>query len=142
MAEKSTYIKLDRNIMKWRWYQNGNTVRVFLHLLINANVVPHDFENITVERGSVVTSYDHMADELNLSKQSVRTAILRLKETGTITTKRYSKFQLITIVNYNYYQDKPTLNQHSDNIQSTFNQHSINIQITFIQHSINTNIRI
>ena len=104
MAEKSTFIKLDRNITKWRWYKDGNTVRVFLHLLINANVIPHGFENITVERGQVVSSYEKVANTLNLSIQEVRTAVSHLKSTGTLTTRAYRRFQVFTIVNYDYYQ--------------------------------------
>ena len=126
MAEKSTFIKLDRNIMKWRWYQNGNTVRVFLHLLLNANVVPHDFENITIKRGALATSYESLANSLNLSIQEVRTALGHLKSTGTITSKKYRRFQVITIVNYSYYQGQSTVTgsvyQHSSNSLSTFNQ--------------------
>ena len=104
MGEKTTFIKLDRSIEKWRWYKDGNTMRVFLHLLLNANVVPHDFENITIERGSLATSYDSLSGTLNLTKHQVRTAITHLKDTGTITSKIHKKFQVITIVNYDYYQ--------------------------------------
>ena len=126
MAEKSTFIMLDRNITKWRWYKDGNTVRVFLHLLINANIQPCGFENITVERGQVITSYDSLDNALKLSKQQIRNSIAHLKSTETITVKRYSKFQLITITNYDYYQSKPTLTQHSHNTHSTFKQHQYN----------------
>ena len=104
MAEKSTFIKLDRNITKWRWYQDGNTVRGFLHLLINANITPHGFESITVERGQVVSSYEKIGGTLKLTPKQVRTAISHLKSTGTVATRIYPKFQVFTIVNYDYYQ--------------------------------------
>ena len=122
MADKSTFIKLDRNITKWRWYKNANTFRVFIHLLIEANVVPYEFENITIKRGELATSYDKIANTLNLTNQQVRTAIQHLKSTGEITVKRYPKFQVISIVGYNYYQDKSTVNQQSNNSQITVNQ--------------------
>lgn len=104
MAEKSTFIMLDRNITKWRWYKDGNTVRVFLHLLINANIQPCGFENITVERGQVVSSYEKIGGTLKLTPKQVRTAISHLKSTGTVATRIYPKFQVFTIVNYDYYQ--------------------------------------
>lgn len=129
MAEKSTFIKLDRNITKWRWYQNGNTMRVFLHLLIEANIEANSFENITIKRGELATSYDSIANTLNLTNQQVRTAIKHLKSTGEITVKRYSKFQVITIVCYNRYQDKSTgkrpINQQSLNNHLTVNQQQL-----------------
>lgn len=129
MADKSTFIKLDRNITKWRWYKNANTMRVFIHLLIEANISPYEFENITIKRGELATSYDKIANTLNLTNQQVRTAIQHLKSTGEITVKRYPKFQVISIVGYNYYQDKSTVkktvNQQSNNSQLTVNQQQL-----------------
>ena len=126
MANETTFIKLDRNIKEWRWYTNSNTFRVFVHLLLNANIKEKDFENAQLERGELATSYDTVANALKLSNQQVRTAISHLKLTGEITVKRYSKFIVISIVNYARYQDKPTdkstINQQSFNNQSTFNQ--------------------
>lgn len=126
MAEISTFIKIDRNITNWRWYSDANTVRVFLDLLLHANVSDKDFLGITIRRGEVATSYRSIADRLELSIQNVRTAIAHLKLTGEITVTRHSKFQVISIVCYSKYQDKPTRkstgNQHSSNIQSTLNQ--------------------
>lgn len=126
MADKSTFIKLDRNILNWRWYQDSNTVRVFLHLILIANIEDHDFQNITVRRGQLVTSYGHLARDLQLSVQSVRTAIGHLESTGEITRRITNKYQVITIPNYDRYQSKPTGkstgNQQSANRQSTGNQ--------------------
>jgi biotin operon repressor len=126
MADKSTFIKLDRNIQNWRWYQNPNTFRVFIHCLLNANIMPKEFEGITINRGEFPTSHEKIGNTLNLTIQQVRTAINHLKSTGEITTKIYSKFQVITIVNYAYYQDtstgKSTGNQQAFNIQLTVNQ--------------------
>lgn len=126
MADKSTFIKLDRNIQEWRWYTNANTFRVFVHLLLNANIKANDFENAKIKRGELATSYDKIANTLKLSNQQVRTAISHLKLTGEITVTRYSKFIVISIVNYAHYQDqstvKSTINQQSFNNQSTFNQ--------------------
>lgn len=126
MAEKSTFIKIDRNIMRWRWYTDANTLLVFLHLIINANVTDHDFENITVHRGQLVASYPSLANSLNLSIQQVRTALGHLKSTGEITVKRHPKYSLITVVSYDLYQSVPTVKstgkQQSANSQSTVDQ--------------------
>ena len=129
MATKGTFIKLDRNITKWRWYKNANTMRVFIHILIEANINNNPFENIIIKRGQLPTSYEKIANTLNLTIQEVRTAIQHLKSTGEITVKRYSKFQVITVVGYSYYQDKSTvkktINQQSLNNQSTINQQQL-----------------
>lgn len=132
MPNKSTFIKLDRNIQNWRWYQNANTFRVFIHCLLNANIAPRDWEGITINRGEFPTSYDKIANTLNLTNQQIRTAINHLKSTGEITTKVYSKFQVISIVNYNYYQDGSTG-------KSTGNQQAVNIQLTVKQQQLKNN---
>ncbi len=104
MAEKSTFIKLDRNIIKWRWYQNANTFRVFIHLLINANIDSRDFEQATINRGELATSYNSIANDLNLSIKSVRIAVDHLKRTGEVAVRKYPKFQVVTILKYDTYQ--------------------------------------
>lgn len=106
MAEKSTFIKLDRNIKKWRWYQNANTFRVFIHLLINANIESHDFEQAIVNRGELATSYNSIANDLNLSIKAVRVAIEHLKRTGEVAVKIYPKFQVISVLKYDTYQSQ------------------------------------
>lgn len=129
MSNKTTFIKLDRNIQEWRWYTNANTFRVFIHLLLNANIKENDFENAKIKRGELATSYDKIANTLKLTIQQVRTAISHLKLTGEIAVTRYSKFIVISIVNYAQYQDKltvkTTINQQSPNNHSTINQQQL-----------------
>ena len=137
MSEKSTFIKLHRNILSWRWYKNPNTMRLFIHLILSANIKNNDFQNIVIHRGEIVTSYHSLASALDMSIQEIRTAVNHLKTTGEITVKKYSKFQVITVVNYGLYQDvstgKSTGNQQAVNRQSTGNQQAINRQSTTIK---------
>jgi biotin operon repressor len=126
MAEKTTFITIDRNITRWRWYQDANTMRVFIHLILNANIKDHGFERITVRRGQLVTSYPHLARDLGISVQNARTAIKNLKLTGEITVKRYPKYSVITILNYGYYQKSQQSKQQSSNRQPTVSQHQSN----------------
>ncbi len=105
MNKADTYIKLNRSILDWGWYKDANTFRVFIHLLLKANIKDHSFETITVHRGELVTSYQSLADKLHLSEKQIRTAIQHLDKTGEIKRKRYSKYQVITVVNYSKYQD-------------------------------------
>lgn len=133
MAKKSTFIMLDRNIQEWRWYTKGNTFRVFIHLLLNANIKPKGFEGIVIDRGQLATSHESISKSLNLSVQEVRTAIKHLKTTGEITITRRPNFQVITVTNYNTYQS----NQQSSNNHLTINQQSSNNQSTIEQQQSN-----
>ena len=126
MAEPSTYIKIDRNIIRWRWFKNKNTLIVFLWLLLEANVSDHEFEHEIIHRGEVATSLKNLGISTGLTIQEVRTAILHLKSTGEITTRSSNRYQVITITNYKQYQDVQQAKQHktqqSINNQSTSNQ--------------------
>ncbi len=131
MQEISTFVKLHRSMTKWRWYQDANTFRVFVHLIIKANVYDKDFQTITVHRGQLVTSYAHLAEELGFIKnkkvliQPIRTALNHLKSTGEVTVEKFPKGLIITVNNYDEYQKvtrNSTSNQHSTNMELTFNQ--------------------
>lgn len=108
MANKTTFVKIDRNITRWGWYKDGNTMRVFLHLVLTANIRDCVFEGVTIHRGEVATSYSSISSALGLSIQNVRTAINHLKSTSEITSKQYTKFSVFTVLNYDMYQGKPT----------------------------------
>ena len=104
MAEKSTFIKLDRNILEWGWYQNVNTKVLFLHCLLRANWKPGVWKGQKYERGEFITSIKSLADETGLTEQTVRTALKNLKLTGELTNKTTSKYSVITVNNYDKYQ--------------------------------------
>lgn len=122
MAEKTTWIKVDRNILEWGWYKDANTFRVFMHLLLTANVKPHKFLGVDVNRGEVATSYKSLAESLDISIRSVRTAISHLETTGEVTVKRHSRFSVISIPNYDSYQANRQTQRQSADTQVTVNR--------------------
>ena len=104
MADKSTFIKLDRNIINWRWFQNSKILSVFIWLLVKANIKEGHFEKDQVKRGSLITSNAHIADGCGLTIDNVRTALANLESTGEISRIIRNHYQLITINNYESYQ--------------------------------------
>ena len=110
MAEKTTWIKLDRNILQWRWYKDINTKAVFLHLLLTANIRQGEFETDTIPRGSLATSIGHIAASLGITYDQARMALTHLKSTNEITITRRSRYLVISITNYGKYQDRPKQN--------------------------------
>lgn len=124
------FLKLYYKFLEWEWYTNANVMRLFIHCLLKANRQTKKWQGITIERGSFITSYNHLAIELNLSTQQVRTALDKLENTGEIT-RRITRNQqgsntMIIVNNYNEYQPSNT----QDNTQITLKQHSNNTQIT------------
>jgi len=120
------FIKIYRSMLKWEWYEDVNTKAVFLHLLLTANFKDTKWQGITIRRGEVVTSYEHLAKEVNLSVQNVRTALKHLRSTGEITSTSSAKYTIISINNYDEFQSDNT----SQNSQSTNSKQADNIQIT------------
>ena len=124
------FIKLFEQITKWGWYQNGNTFRLFIHLLLKANFDDSVFEGRPVLRGQVVTSVNRLSKELKLSVREIRTALTHLISTNEVTTLSYSKYTVITIVKYNEFQNATRLStndrQASDKQPTSNRQHNKN----------------
>jgi hypothetical protein len=78
-----------------------------------------------IKRGSFSTSTQHLAVELNLSQQQIKTALNKLILTSEISKETTNKYTIITIVNYDSYQKKGD----DDNKQITNEQTSNNKQI-------------
>ena len=127
------FVKFDRKIANWRWYHDVNTFKLFFHLIITANYEPKPFENITVQRGQRVASYQSLAAETQMSVQNVRTALNHLISTGEVTRQSTSKYTVFTIVNYNMYQDNQQTNQQTANKQLTSNQQTANNNVRKIK---------
>lgn len=131
--ENQGYISIHRKILKWEWYDDANTMRIFFHLLLTVNHEDGKWHGIEIKRGQRITSLEKLASELHLSIQNVRTSISHLKSTGELTSNQHAKFSLITVLKYNDYQvtnrlanKKLTSNQQATNKQLTTNNNNNN----------------
>lgn len=71
-AKEINYGRMDMFIQKlinWEWYQDGNTCRLFIHLLLLANYEDKYWQGQLIKRGQLVTSLEHLSDDLGLSVQ-------------------------------------------------------------------------
>lgn len=128
------YIKLNRKILSWEWYQDAATARLFLHCLLSANWKDARWQGVEVPRGSFLTGRAKLAQDLKISEQSVRTALKHLILTGELTMRTSPKGSIITVVNYDLYQgtnqpdnQQPTNNQPTTNQRLTTNKNINNI---------------
>ena len=101
------WIKLWRKFTEWEWYKDGNTMRVFIHLLLTANIEPCRFKGYEVGVGCRVIGRKSLSEELNISEKSVRTALKHLKETNEVAIFSTSKFSIVKINNWLIYQQVP-----------------------------------
>lgn len=134
MAGNGGYIKIDRKILDWKWYDDINTKTLFIHCLLRASWKESEWHGHTVHRGQFITSLSNLAAETSLSIQQVRTALKRLKSTGEITEESSTKFRIITVNNYSQYQNatsrttgkQQTNNKQSNNQSTTVEEYIIN----------------
>lgn len=98
------WIKIDRNLLKWRWFTDHSTCIVWLYLLLQANYEPRGFKNIDIRRGELVATLERISDETGLTKSQVRTALKHLETTGEIARTSHGKIVVISIPNYDRYQ--------------------------------------
>ena len=101
----SGWIKVHRKMTEWEWYQDSNTCRLFLHLLLTVNRKPGKWRGVDVPIGAKITSREKLAKETGLSQQQIRTALNKLESTSEITKSTTSTYTLIQLTNYEKYQD-------------------------------------
>lgn len=124
--EPTSFVKIDRNILRWGWFRDGDTFRVFMYLILTANYEDSFYMGHKILRGQVVTGRKKIAEDLAITEQRVRTAIKHLKSTNEITTTATPKFTIVTVTGYDKYQ---SINQVT-NQQLTNNQPTTNQQLT------------
>lgn len=123
---KGNFIVLFRKFTQWEWYTDVNVKTVFLHCLLKANWETKTWRGSTIERGSFVTSWKHLADETGLSVRQVRTACQKLENTGELTRKCQGSNSLIVVNNYNQYQDFDKRNDSQMTTTNNINKETIN----------------
>ena len=98
------FIKLYRQVMKWEWYDDANTFRLFIHLLLKANYEDAQWRGLTIKRGQLFTSIGHLSHELKISNKAIRIALDKLTKTKEVASKGASNGTMITICKYDSYQ--------------------------------------
>ena len=131
------FIKIDRKILKWEWWSDINTCRLFLYMLIVAYWKSGNYKGKNIPRGSFPSSLSELSKETGLTENEVRTAIKHLKSTGEITSKSHSKFTVFTVKNYDLYQSDNEQNYNESTGEITSKSQSINEQITSKSQAVN-----
>lgn len=117
------WIKLHRKLSETSFYNKPFTLALFIHLLIKANHQKHTFmwggKEVKIEAGQLVTGRDELSKQTGISPQSIRTALVNLKSTNTITINPTTKYSVITVLKWKEYQE---VTNKTTNKQPTTNQ--------------------
>jgi asparagine N-glycosylation enzyme membrane subunit Stt3 len=127
----SGWIKIHRKVLDWEWYDDANTFRLFMHLILKANHKDRNYRGVMVNTGSLLTGRELLSSETGLSIQQVRTCLERLKSTNEITIKTNSQGTIIQIVKYKDYQivtNEITTQQPTTNQRVTTNKNVKNVK--------------
>lgn len=106
-ANTTSFIKIDRNILRWRWYGEKNTLAVFIHILLKANFADGYYSGSRIHRGQYAFSQRTLARDVGMTHSEVRTALEHLVETGEISVEAFPRYTVVTVLNYDKYQTKP-----------------------------------
>jgi hypothetical protein len=125
----SGFIKLQRKILEWEWYDDIPTKTLLIHLLLKANFKDKTWRGILIKRGEFLTGRKELSKETGLSEQQIKTALNKLKLSQEIAVTTTNKFSIIKVENYCDYQDKKIdsnqqIEQPTTNDQTTIKQQS------------------
>ena len=123
------WIKLHRSILDWEWYDDINTMRLFLHCLFKANHKDKKYRGTVVKRGTFLTGRELLAQETGLSVRQIRTSLSKLKSTNELSIKSSSKGSVVEVVNYHKYQsatNETTNERPASNQRATSNKNDKN----------------
>lgn len=126
MNKDKGWISLYRQFIDWEWYDDANTMRLFIHCLLSANYEDKKWRGKLIKRGSFITSLSKLAYSLKLSKMQIRNTLTKLKTTGEITHLATPEYSIITVKNYDLYQNDNT----RKNTRRNAEQHTSNTRVT------------
>ena len=100
----NSWIKLPRKFTQWRWYKDTNTVKLYIHLLLSANIRDVEYRNRIIKRGELITTLKSLSINNGMSVKNIRTCLNKLEETGEISCMPSSTGTLVILLDFNNFQ--------------------------------------
>lgn len=75
---------------------------VYVELLMRAVYKQVKFDDITLERGQCIISYDKLSERTGLAKRTVQDVIYELEDNGYIRITRQKKCNVYTLLHYDW----------------------------------------
>ena len=98
------FIKIHRSLLEWEWWDDKNTFRLFMTILLLANWKDKRWHGKVIPRGSFWTSLESLSKKSGLTLKQTRTSLNKLIATGEVASKGANDGRLITVVKYDFYQ--------------------------------------
>lgn len=105
MPDKSTYIKLDRNIKDWSCFTDSKALQLWIFLLTSAVYEPTEYRGVKLRRGQWATSLRQIENATGQDRRTLKGSLEKLIESGSVTVEsRHKKYMVIGVTNYDLYQ--------------------------------------
>ena len=105
--ENGNYIKLNRQLLEWRYWYSETAVKLWILILMKANWKDGWFMGDRIPRGSLATSIASLAEECKKSPTTIKKWLNRFEEDGQISRRVTNRYTQITVINYGFFQDLP-----------------------------------
>lgn len=103
---KQGFIKIDRQILEWRYHDCYYAFTIWMHILLLANWTDGYFKGNPIKRGELVTSINNLMLVTGIkSDNTIRKWLKVFESEDMITLKSTNKYTHINIVNYDKFQD-------------------------------------
>ena len=103
---KQGFIKIDRQILEWRYHDCYYAFTIWMHILLLANWTDGYFKGNPIKRGELVTSINNLMLVTGIkSDNTIRKWLNVFESDDMISLKSTNKYTHITIVNYDKFQD-------------------------------------
>lgn len=103
---KQGFIKIDRQILEWRYHDCYYAFTIWMHILLLANWTDGYFKGNPIKRGELVTSINNLMLVTGIkSDNTIRKWLKVFESEDMISLKSTNKYTHINIVNYDKFQD-------------------------------------
>ena len=124
------FVKLNRSLLDWEWYDHNVVPRVFVHLLLKVNYSQGNWQGHSISEGEHITSIKRLSSDLNLSEFKIRDALKKLVETNYLKIESTNKFTKVILVESIVYSKNYIEKLEQNSIQTTNNSKTTQNQTT------------
>lgn len=98
------YIKLHRSLLDWEYWDDRNTTRLLIYILLSANWEEKKWMGEVIDKGSFATSYQNISAKTGLSVKQIRVSMDKLERCNEVARKTTNKYQVIRLLKWDKLQ--------------------------------------
>lgn len=133
------WLKLHRKILESAVFQNADALKMFIWILCKANTQENETvigtSAVKIKKGQMVFGRKKAAEVLGLTENKCYRIMNLLEELKIITTKRTTKFTVVSVMNWELYQARNIPSEQQIDNKSTTNRQQIDNKQTHYKNN-------